>query len=215
MLGRSQGYIKHHRQNINIFIQNTAFQPVIDPISLPIVIPKEADNEQREKSETHITPPHAFIPLVLWCRTKYLELVLSPIAHCQHRCQVPASIAVIWCRPDRHEGIVEHILIPFLYKLVCTCNKCERVDMVELGNISQNDTRINTSMDVKTVASRTSRVTSPPNSQPAPRGLTAQLSISSGSDHIKSVAAMRRHGIEIGCSCCHSVVNPPMNTRKR
>lgn len=33
---------------------------------------------------------------------------------------------------------------------------------------------------------RTSRVTVLPNSQPAPRGLTAQVSMSSGSDHMRS-----------------------------
>jgi hypothetical protein len=34
---------------------------------------------------------------------------------------------------------------------------------------------------------RTSRATLPPNNHPAPRGLTAQLSTSSGSDHIRSI----------------------------
>ena len=41
----------------------------------------------------------------------------------------------------------------------------------------------------------TSRVTFPPNSQPAPRGLTAHVSISSGSDHMRStVCCMRDTG---------------------
>ena len=38
----------------------------------------------------------------------------------------------------------------------------------------------------------TSRVTFPPKSQPAPRGLTAHVSISSGSDHMRSTVRGKR-----------------------
>ena len=61
-------------------------------------------------------------------------------------------------------------------------DEVEGVYVIELGSIN----RERAEEEQKKEELHTSRVTELPNNQPAPRGLTAQASTSSGSDHIRS-----------------------------
>jgi hypothetical protein len=84
--------------------------------------------------------------------------------------------------------ILEHVLKAFLYKLMCTTNKIKVVYVIELHekNVSVKSTynvQFNKQLTIHYI---TSDVTRDPNSQPAPRGLPAHVSISSGSLHIRS-----------------------------
>jgi len=87
--------------------------------------------------------------------------------------------------------ILEHILETFLNKLVCSTNKIKIVYVIEL---QENNALVKFTHNVQYFNSIsnsllnyiTSEVTRDPKSQPAPRGLTAHVSISSGSLHIRS-----------------------------
>jgi len=85
--------------------------------------------------------------------------------------------------------ILEHILETFLNKLVCSTNKIKIVYVIELheNNVKfpRNVQHFNSISD-SLLNYITSEVTRDPKSQPAPRGLTAHVSISSGSLHIRS-----------------------------
>lgn len=97
------------------------------------------------------------------------------------------------------------MLVPLLYELVCPRDEGEGVDVVELGVV-----RIWLGWAWMTMLRRweereeqrhTSPVTLDPNNHPAPRGLTAHVSTSSGSDHIKS-----QNGPSCGTSCARDIV---------
>lgn len=45
---------------------------------------------------------------------------------------VPATIAIIWRRPNCDELLVEHVFVPFLHELMSAGYQVERVDVVEL-----------------------------------------------------------------------------------
>lgn len=84
--------------------------------------------------------------------------------------------------------ILEHVLEAFLNKLMCSTNKVKVVYVIELH---ENYMLVKTTHKVQfneqlTIQYITSVVTRDPKSQPAPRGLTAHVSISSGSLHIRS-----------------------------
>lgn len=140
---------------------------------------------------THQLPPiqHLLIPLILLRSTKHRKRPLPTLRNRKNRRHVPTPIAVVWRAPDSDQLVVEHELEAFLHELVCTCDERELIDVVELdrqrcrieGYLESQIPAINKSQ-------RTSCVTFPPNNHPAPLGLTAQFSISSGSDHIRSKA---------------------------
>lgn len=47
---------------------------------------------------------------------------------------VPAAVAVVWCRPHGHQLLVEHELVAFVDQLVCTADELQVVDVHELKN---------------------------------------------------------------------------------
>jgi len=94
---------------------------------------------------------------------------------------------------------LKHVLQTFLYKLVGPANQIKLVDVIELqgGNIClkkrKGDRKRKGKVEIlasycnkRNNITLTSEVTLDPKSQPAPRGLTAQVSISSGSLHMRS-----------------------------
>ncbi len=125
------------------------------------------------------------IPVILLGGLVHLEGGLAILCYLHDACSVPAAIAIIRRRPDGDELAVEHVFVALLYQLMGARYESEIVDMVELRiPVASGQARPTTNI------LHTSAVTFPPKSQPAPRGLTDQVSISSGSDHIKS--AMKR-----------------------
>ena len=106
---------------------------------------------------------------------------------CHNRSHVSAAIAVVRRRPDSDQLLVKHVLVTFLYQLMCTSDKGKRIDVVELRGYEIEEVGDGSGV-------QTSFTTLPPNSHPAPRGLTAQLSMSSGSDHIRSTVLGNEKG---------------------
>jgi hypothetical protein len=47
-------------------------------------------------------------------------------------CDIPTSVTVIRCTPDRNEILIEMIFITFHDKLMCSCNQGEVIYMVKL-----------------------------------------------------------------------------------
>ena len=96
----------------------------------------------------------------------------------QDRRHVAAPITVVGRGPHSCERTVEHVFVAFLNQLMRPRNQSQAVNVIKLDTLVKNR--------CKTDGLLTSLVTVPPKSQPAPRGLTAHLSTSSGSDHMRS-----------------------------
>mmetsp|Transcript_24322 Transcript_24322/g.77061 ORF Transcript_24322/g.77061 Transcript_24322/m.77061 type:complete len:332 (+) Transcript_24322:206-1201(+) len=47
---------------------------------------------------------------------------------------VAAAVAVVWRRPDGHQRVVEHVLVPFHHQLVRARDQVDRVGRAELGD---------------------------------------------------------------------------------
>ena len=118
----------------------------------------------------------------------YREVTRSVLPNCENRGHVPTAVAVIWRGPYGGERLVKHIFVAFLYKLMGAGDKRKRVYMIEL----LMRVRRNEGWGERRRGGQTSRVTLPPKSHPAPRGLTPQFSTSSGSDHMRSIVTCRR-----------------------
>jgi hypothetical protein len=135
-----------------------------------------------ERRAHHSPRLHALITFILFGWSINRKFAHSSFVYCQNCRLVPTSVAIIWRGPDSRQSVVKHILVALLNKLMCTCNELQGVSVVELKAWVRNGwQRVHD-------GGGTSCVIFPPKSQPAPRGLTAQFSISSGSDHIRSRA---------------------------
>lgn len=142
----------------------------------------------------------AVICLVLRCRFVNLELCLATFVHLHDTGAVATSVAVVRCAPYCDQLLVKHVFVAFLDQLMCASDECQCVDVVELVSEMLG-------------LSLTSPVTLSPNNQPAPLGLTAHVSTSSGSDHMRSsVSCYHRkqsspqNGPSCGTSCALDIV---------
>lgn len=96
--------------------------------------------------------------------------------------------------PESHRNkafVLEHVLQAFLYKLVRSTNQIKIVYVIKLHKQRTMYSFLSVQIIQEEFCSSwdemiTSEVTLDPNSQPAPRGLTAHVSISSGSLHMRS-----------------------------
>ena len=121
------------------------------------------------------------VTLILLSGTIHGEATRAVLSNSEDRGHVPTPVAVVWRGPHGCQCLVEHIFITLLHELMRASNERERVDVVKLRvYLRRNKHR------KRIRAARTSRVMLPPKSHPAPRGLTAQFSTSSGSDHMRS-----------------------------
>lgn len=130
------------------------------------------------------------VALVLFSGTVHRKAPRSVLPNDKNRGHVPTAIAVIWRRPHGSKRLVKHIFVAFLHQLMCACDEGKRVDMVELH------IHLRHRKEREREGGQTSRVTLPPKSHPAPRGLTPQFSTSSGSDHMRSITPLIRHVFE-------------------
>jgi len=73
-----------------------------------------------------------WIPVVLFCSQIDLEVCRSILLDLHYTRRIPTSIAVIWRRPDRYQGIVEHVFVTFLYQLMSSRYQVDSIDMIEL-----------------------------------------------------------------------------------
>jgi hypothetical protein len=131
------------------------------------------------------------VALVLLSGAIHREAPCSVLPNDENRGHVPTAITIIWRRPYGSKRLVKHIFVAFLHKLMCACDEGKRIDMIEL-HIQLRHRNSESEREDR----RTSRVTLPPKSHPAPRGLTPQFSTSSGSDHMRSVTPLMHHIFE-------------------
>ena len=119
---------------------------------------------------------------VIWYSTENLEVWCEILAHRHYRSDVAAPVAVIRSRPNGYDILGrEVVFIAFVDKLVSSSYQLEVVYVVELeGGVSKNGDETSQQSQL------TSLDTLSPNNHPAPRGLTAQVSTSSGSLHTRS-----------------------------
>lgn len=116
----------------------------------------------------------------------------------QDRRHISTPVTIIWSRPNSDQVLVrKHVLIPLHHQLVCPGYELQSIHMIELTPKSKKFRQV---LDKKKKII-TSEVTCAPKSHPAPRCDIAQgVSISSGSDHIKS-----QKGPVCGISCLRSI----------
>ena len=127
------------------------------------------------------------IALRLWDGLKDLEVEAQLLVNTENGGNVAAAVAVVRGGPDGDQVLVrEHELVALLNQLVSAAYQGKIVNVGELG-VDQR--RVCQSPFLKKLDRKervTSDVTLLPKTHPAPRGLTAQVSMSSGSDHIRS-----------------------------
>ena len=71
----------------------------------------------------------------VFCGVEDFEVALHVFANVQDRGNVTATVAVVWCRPHRHEiGVLEPVFKAIHHKLMSPGHKLEVVDMVEFGS---------------------------------------------------------------------------------
>ena len=122
---------------------------------------------------------------MIWHCAENLEVRVEVLAKRHDTCDIAASIAVIGRRPHRHYVLGgEVVLVALVDKLMRSSDEREIVDVVELDRNVRNGIEEGRERMV-----HTSELTLSPNSQPAPRGDTAQVSTSSGSLHTRSQKA--------------------------
>jgi hypothetical protein len=92
---------------------------------------------------------------------------------------VAAAVAVVGGTPDGHEVLVKVVFVAFHDELMSSCDQREIVDVIELSLIPEPKRGARGGSD-------TSRATLSPNNQPAPRGETAHVWISTPSITIQS-----------------------------
>ncbi len=67
---------------------------------------------------------------LLCCCIERFVLLIQVIIQLENRCHVSATIAVIRCRPNRYDCLIEHQLIPFQNQLMCSR---DQVEIVRVG----------------------------------------------------------------------------------
>lgn len=72
------------------------------------------------------------VRFVLRCSVKNVPLSLAPRPDFQYRCQIPASVAIVWCTPDCREAIVKHDHIPLITQLMCAENVVHAIHFQKL-----------------------------------------------------------------------------------
>lgn len=72
------------------------------------------------------------ISIILLGSHVHLELCLAALLDLHDAGGITTPVTVIRRRPDGHQGVVEHVLVTFLYELMCSCDQGDAVDMVEL-----------------------------------------------------------------------------------
>jgi len=136
-------------------------------------------------------------------RREDLELWLQVLAQVHNGRNVSAAVAVVGRRPDSDDILVfEMVLVALIDQLMSTGDKLQAIDVIELGcgqSIDQNG---------KHGQNRTSEETLSPNSHPAPRGDTAQVSTSSGSLQTRS-----QNAPSCGISCARATTRIWSNVR--
>ena len=72
------------------------------------------------------------MPHILPDSTKQLKRRLQILLHFTHRRQIPASVAIVWGAPDRHDVLVlEVVFVAFVDELVGARDEREVVDVAE------------------------------------------------------------------------------------
>lgn len=154
-------------------------------------------------------------PLRVWDSTEKLGLSSVHILEDHDRCDVSTAVAVVGRWPHCYQLLIKHEFVSFMHQLVCTADELQIVDVDKLreqDSINRNKCKrtVNVCLDLQLTDKPvtffpsfpcstkklqvmklqfTSLVTLEPNSQPAPLGLIAQVSTSSGSDHTRSQKA--------------------------
>ena len=167
-----------------------------------------------------VSPPllPAQRPDVLTVEVEYGGDVPAPVAVVrlflrQSRPRPGAAAACTHRAPDRDEGLLlEHVLQALLHQLVGPADELQAVDLegkevsVPIGRRPPRRAALwqgssSSSLGVAGLTSLNSAVTRDPNSHPAPRGLIAHVSMSSGSLHIRS-----QNGPSCGISQFRSII---------
>lgn len=128
-------------------------------------------------------PPRRHSPAMIRHRTEDFEIWIEILAKRHDTRHVAASVAVIGSRPDSHDVLgLEMVFVALVDELVGACDEREAIDVIELEYVSARRDRWKGTGRKE----RTSDETLSPNNHPAPLGLTAHVSTSSGSDQTRS-----------------------------
>mmetsp|Transcript_33163 Transcript_33163/g.105757 ORF Transcript_33163/g.105757 Transcript_33163/m.105757 type:complete len:344 (+) Transcript_33163:85-1116(+) len=72
--------------------------------------------------------------LVLRRRLEDFEVLVEVLVQLEDGGDVAAAVAVVWRRPDGHQRVVEHVLVPLHHQLVRARDQVDRVGRAELGD---------------------------------------------------------------------------------
>lgn len=127
---------------------------------------------------------HRYVSLIVADCAEQLECRFQILSDLTHRCQVSTSVAVVRCAPDGHDVLlVKMKFISFVNELMRSCDQSEIVHMAEfLGDLVSEQPTCRESIQANPWYLLQRYI-------PAPLGLTAQVSTSSGSDHTRSQKA--------------------------